>query len=523
MTLRFQGTPFRPLSVIIAIVAAIASAISVLTIAHAQADDRPEITVRLQFARAGGVYDPHRWRYTSDSFVNRSVFNTLVRMRPGTGGGELQPDLAERWELSDDGLVYTFHIRPNVQFQRGYGELTVDDVMFSFQRQIDDSTTSWHALMGNIAGIAALDDSTVQITLNEPQPSFIRVVVAGRPGFIVSRQAVEELGSAFADTPVGTGPFALDELNASGEVLLSSHDDYYGGMPAASSVRFVHIGEEAIVQSALESGEVHIAYTRGNPEVAQALLTSPNVNAETVVEYYNLMQIQMSPYFEPAQNVLVRRALAHAVNKDFIPALLPGLDQPADVMRPPQVAGGTDDVPTYPYDPTRARELLAEAGYPNGFTLRLMFQMREPETSLAQLLAESWQAIGINVVIEGADAVTAFDRRDAGDFDVTFSATSRFGDPDLFFSDVFHTDSIPPGGSNFFHFDGADDLIVAARLETDADRRDALYHELQRQLMDELPIIPLMYRAYVAAWRSPVAGLVPDTTLEFWLETVEIE
>ncbi|HEX7039601.1 MAG TPA: ABC transporter substrate-binding protein [Trueperaceae bacterium] len=505
-----------------ALLAALAALAGMWLAAGASAQEsRPDIRVRLQFARPGGVYDPAYWRYTSDSFVNRSIFNSLVRMVPGTGGGELAPDLAESWEVSEDGTVYTFHLRQGVQFHGGYGEMTADDVVFTFQRQLDDPESSWYSLLTGITSVEAVDDYTVRITLSEPQPSFLRNVIAYRPGLIVSRAAVEERGEAFAQQPIGTGPYSFVELNENDEVVLAANDEYYMGPPDFASVTFVHVGEETVVAAALESGELDAAYTRGNPEVAQQLLNSDTIEAVTVVEYYNLMQVQFGPGYEPVQDVRVRQALAHAIDKSLITSFLPGLDQPADVMRPSQVAGGTDDVPTYPFDPERARQLLTEAGYPNGFDMTLMFQMREPETTIAQILAESWQAIGVNVTLEGLDATTAFDRRESGDFDVTFSATSRFGDPDLFFTDVFHSESIPPNGSNFFHYDGADELIEQARGELDEERREQLYHELQAKLMEELPIIPILYRAYVAAWREPVANLTPDTTIEFWAETLE--
>src|SRR5690606_35820963 len=203
----------------------------------------------------------------------------------------------------------------------------------------------------------------------EPQPSFLRNVIAYRPGLIVSRAAVEERGEAFAQQPIGTGPYSFVELNENDEVVLAANDEYYMGPPDFASVTFVHVGEETVVAAALESGELDAAYTRGNPEVAQQLLNSDTIEAVTVVEYYNLMQVQFGPGYEPVQDVRVRQALAHAIDKSLITSFLPGLDQPADVMRPSQVAGGTDDVPTYPFDPERARQLLTEAGYPNGFDM----------------------------------------------------------------------------------------------------------------------------------------------------------
>ncbi len=518
---RYRWTSFSKRLKVALLAFTVLGSFAFLSLASAQDASREDIRVRLQFARPGGVYDPAYWRYTSDSFVNRTVFNTLVRMVPGTGGGELAPDLAESWEISEDGTVYTFHLRRGVQFHEDYGEMTADDVVFTFQRQLNDSQSSWYALLAGVESVVSLDDYTVQMTLAQPQPSFLRNVIAYRPGFVVSQAAVEERGGEFQMRPIGTGPYSFVEQNQNDEVVLAAHDGYYLGAPPFASLTFVHVGEEAVVAAALESGELDVAYTRGNPEVAQSLLNHSVIRAVTVVEHYNLMQVQFSPYFEPAADVRVRQALAHAIDKNLITAFLPGLDQPADVMRPSQVAGGSDDVTTYPYDPNRARELLAEAGYPNGFAMTLMFQMREPETTIAQILGESWSAIGVNVRIEGLDATTAFDNRESGDFDVTFSATSRFGDPDLFFTDVFHTASTPPNGSNFFHYQGVDDLIEAARGELDPERRDQLYVELQEILMNDLPIIPILYRAYVAAWRDPVTDMTPDTTLEFWGESIK--
>lgn len=503
---------------LLALVALLAVGAFALTTASAQSNDtRPAIRIRLQFARPGGIYDPAYWKYSSDSFVNRSIFNSLVRMVPGSGGKQLAPDLATSWDVSSDGLTYTFHLRHGVQFQKGFGEMKASDVVFTFQRQLDDPKASWGALLTNIASVKALDDYTVQFVLKAPQPSFIRNAIAYRPGLIVSKAAVEKYGDSFRTHPIGTGAYTFEQLTSNNEVVLSSNDSYYAGEPPFSKITFVPVSDESTVAAALQSGELDIAYTRGNPEVAQELLNSKTISAKRVIEFYNLMQVQMSPNFKPTQNVLVRRALAYAMNKPQIKQLEPGLSEPAAVMRPPEVLGGTTDVPTYPYDPTKAKQLLEQAGYPNGFDMELMFQMREPEATIAQWLAQQWQAIGIKVQLKGLDSTTAFDRRKSGNFDVTFSATSRPGDPDLFFTDVFASD----GGSNFFHYTGADALIKQARNETDETKRMAMYGQLQAKLMTELPIIPILYRAYVAAWRPPVASFQPDTTVEFWADTIK--
>ncbi len=492
-------------------------------VGFAQQDTRPALRVRLQFARAGGIFDPARWRYTSDWFVYPDVFNWLLRWKPGPDPKELEPDLAEKWTASPDGLVYTFTLRKGVQFHAGFGEVTAEDVVFSYQRQIDDPKMSFREAMGNIKSVEALDKYTVRITLKERDGSFLWTIVSYRPGLIVSKKAVAQLGDAFVKKPVGTGPFEFVELTPQGQIVLKAHDAYFRGKPPVRQLTFLHIDDENTAAAALRRGEVQVIWTRGNPEVVKVLREDPKIRVERVIEYYNLFQVQFSFKFKPAQDVRVRRALAHAIDRRVIAKALPGLDEMADVMRPPQLFGGTTDVPTYPFDPVRARQLLSEAGYPNGFPLTIMVQKREPETTVAEILASQWQAAGLNVRLQVLDPTAAFDLRDRGDFDVTMSATSRPGDPHLFFWDVFHSDAVPTYGSNFFHYRDADALIDAGRLTIDEARRAQIYRALQGKLMTDLPIIPLLYRAYVLAMTAPVKTMTPGAFNMFWGETIVIQ
>ncbi|MDR7452500.1 MAG: ABC transporter substrate-binding protein [Armatimonadota bacterium] len=491
----------------------------------AQPDPRPALRARLQFARPGGIYDPAQWRYTSDWFVYPNVFNWLVRWKPGPDPKELEPDLAERWTASADGLVYTFTLRRGVQFHKGLGELTAEDVVFSFERQMKDPKKSFYEALANIKAVEAVDRNTVRITLKERDGSFLWTVVSYRPGLIVSRRAVQQLGDvAFARSPVGTGPFEFVELTGRGEVVVRAHDGYFRGKPTVRQITFVHVGDENAAAAALRSGDLHIIWTRGNPEVVRTLRADRAVRTVRVIEYYNLFQVQFGPTFRPVQDVRVRRALAHAIDRRAIAAALPGLDEMAMVMRPPQLFGGTTDVPTYPFDLARARALLREAGYPNGFPLTLMVQKREPETTVAEILAAQWQAAGLDVKIEVIDPTAAFDRREKGTFDVTISATARPGDPHLFFWDVFHSDAAPPYGSNFFRYKDkdVDALIDAGRITVDERRREQIYVALQKKLMTDLPIIPLFYRHYELAYRDPVRAMTPGAFSMFWGETIRV-
>ncbi len=499
-----------------------ASLLVVLTLpfASAQADlaSRPDIRARLHFAVAGGVYDPALWRYTSDQFVLPNLYSWLVRWVPGSGGYELEPDLAERWVISEDGLTYTFHLREGVQFHHGYGELTAEDVVFTFTRQMEDESMSYYSALEEISGIRAIDDQTVEITLDVPNMAFLSTIIGHIPGYIVSKRAVEELGEAFAMRPVGTGPFQFIELTSGGEVVLESFDDYWRGPRPIRRLTFAHVGEEQIAVAALRSNELQIIWTRGNPEAVAALEADPDIQTETISRPTSVRHVAFNPNFEPAQNVLVRRALSHAIDRDLIRLALPGLEVPADVF----FALDTQEVTSHAFDPDLARALLAEAGYPNGFSVTIMFQSRSPEDILAEIVRSAWEDIGLDAQLEAMEATAAHDRRNSFDFDVTILSVGRPADPDLLFRDFFLSTSRPPGASNYFGYDAIDDLILEGRRISDPVRRSQIYHEAHEQVMRDLPIIPLSFQAFTVAWRAPVTGMAHGQNNNFWGETIEI-
>lgn len=495
-------------------------AAAVVSTAQAQSDnDRPNVRARLQFASPGGIYDPAYWRYTSDWFVYPNLYNWLVRWVPGSGGYQLEPDLAESYEVSDDGLTYTFHLREGVQFHKGYGELTADDVVFSFTRQIEDEEASFRSNLASVTRVEAIDDLTVEIELAAPDAAFLATTIAYRPGIIVSRAAVEELGADFASNPVGTGAFEFVELSGSDEVVLEAFDDYFRGPPEVGRLTFAHIGEEQVAVAAIQSNEFQVIWTRGNPEAAAALEADDELQTETIIRPDSVRHIAISPNFEPTQDVLVRRALSHAIDRNLIRQALPGLEVPADVV----FDADDQEVTTYGYDPDRARELLEEAGYGDGFAVSVMFQMRSPEDILAEIVRSAWEEIGLSVQLEGMEATAAFDRRNSLDFDVTVTSVGRPADPDLLFSDLFYSEALPPGGSNYFAYEAIDDLILEGQQVSDPERRSEIYHEAHEQVMQDLPIIPLSYQAFTAAFRSPVAGMEHGKNNNFWGETIEIE
>src|SRR5690606_31461184 len=329
-----------------------------------------------------------------------------------------------------------------------------------------------------------------QITLAQPSASFLATIVAYRPGLVVSKRAIEELGEDFNTSPIGTGAFGFEERTASDEIVLVSNDAYLRGPPEVAKLTFAHIGEEQVAVAALQRDEFQIIWTRGNPEAITALQADPEISVEVNTVPSSVRHIAFSPNFEPTRDPEVRRALAYALDKTLIEQALPNLEVPAHVV----YFDDPGEVPTYDYDPELAREMLAAAGYPDGFAVTIMFQTRPPEAILAELVAASWEAIGLDVTLEGIDAVSAFDRRNALDFEVHTTSVGR-PDPDLLFTSLFLSTSLPPGGSNYIGYDAIDDLILAARRTNDPQERNDLYNQAHRQVMIDLPIIPLSYQA----------------------------
>jgi len=509
-------------AVAVAAIVALGAALSAAPAAWPQADTRPELRVRLQFASPGGIYDPARWQYTSDWFVYPSLFNWLVRWTPGTAGSQLEPDLAERWTVSSDGLVYTFFLRKGVQFPRGFGELQADDVVFSFRRQMTDPKLSFHEDLGDVAQVDAVDRATVRIRLRQPNAAFLPAVVAYRPGVIVSKRAVEQLGDAFSRNPVGTGPFVFAQLDSGRRVAVAANDQYFRGRPPVRRIIFEHIPDEIVAAEALIRGEFQIIWTRGNPEAVTLLKRASGITLQQNVVYDSLRHIAMNPSFRPTQDVRVRQALSYAINRQQIEAAEPALELPTDLVRSNRLFGGSANVPRYPYNPAKARQLLAEAGYPNGFAVRILFQTRSPEDIIANIVQSNWRAVGIDASLQPAEPTAAFDQRNHFNFEVTVTSVGRPGDPDLYFSDLFLSTAKPPGGSNYFGYRGVDGLLLAARRELDRAKRQQLYDQVDTKLMTDLPIIPLSLQIFTAAWRAPVASVISGTNNNFLSDTIKI-
>ena len=276
--------------------------------------------------KAEGVsLDPAKTTTMEDYMVMENVFGSLFRFK--TDSFDLRPDLATDYQMSSDGKAYTFKLRQGVQWHKGYGEFTAEDVEFTINRVKNPETKSPYARnFANVAKVEVLGKYEVKIHLKEPEATFLQNLTVTRPcsGLIVSKQAVTKLGDAHGSQPIGTGPFVFQEAVPREKIVLTANPNYYEGAPKLRKITFVPVADETTALMALESGDVHITQIE-NVRLLQKyqnheklnVITGPRISVHMV-----LMNTKKAPF----NNVKVRQAMAYAINtEEIINGIFPAL------------------------------------------------------------------------------------------------------------------------------------------------------------------------------------------------------
>jgi peptide/nickel transport system substrate-binding protein len=411
---------------------------------------------------------------------------------------EVEPDLAESWTVSDDGTVWTFKLRQGVQFHKGYGELTSEDVKYSFERQMRrDRGMRFAKNLDVIQDITVVDPYTVRITLKQFDPVFPLRMAGYQQGYIVSQKAALEFGDQFGWNPVGTGPFYFHRHLPREKIIFRAFKKYYGGRPAIDEIHWFDVPEDATKLIGLEKGTFDIV--------------SPNIVTADVKEQVAAMDAvldergpggQFRFYFNytkpPFDDIRVRRAFMHAIDRQaIVDTLWPdGLGTVASSPLPPGYFGHLAvEIPAY--DPELARQLLAEAGYPGGLTIHDYFITKSyGYPKIMTMVQEQLKRVGVDVQLQLIEHPTYHRniRNNLNPF-VLYGGT-RLTDGDVMLSLFFHSDEAPDPatgnkGTNFAHYRGIDDLLEEGRRTRDSEQRAALYHEAQRRIMDDAVCLPI--------------------------------
>jgi ABC-type transport system substrate-binding protein len=476
----------------------------------------------LVFARSGDSVglDPARETDGESFYGSTQIFDNLVEFVPGTT--EIQPALAESWDISDDNLVFTFHLREGVKFHDGT-DFNADAVKFSFDRQyVEDHPYNdlgpwqyWGYMdMSSIVDrIEVVDDYTVKFYLQRVEAPFLANLAMDFAA-IVSPTAVEEYGAEFKNNPVGTGPFQFVSWTKDDNIVLDANKDYWGEGPYIDRLILRVIPDATARFLALQNGEVDVI---DFPAADDLELMEEDSNIELIQQPgLNVGYLAMNTDKEPFDNKLVRQAMNYAVDRQsIIDAVYGSAGQVAKNPLPPTMWGYNDEIEPYPYDPERARELLAEAGYPDGFTTDMwampVARPYNPNARrIAEIIQQNFADVGVESEIVSYDWGTYLDRVDAGDHMTGMLGwTGDNGDPDNFLFVLLSIPAANAGGNiAFWRNEEFNDLIVEAKQTFDQERRTELYEEAQVIFHEEAPWVPLAHSVVTVPVRDNVRNFV---------------
>jgi len=438
--------------------------------------------------------DAHRASATNDKGVVSWLFNGLVRFRPGSADPKsLEPDLAERWETSADGKVWTFFLRKGVKFHGDWGVLGADDVIYSLQRSADPKRSTFSSDFAAIEKLEKVDEHAVRITLKYRDVNFLGRISNYHGGNIVSRKAAEELGDKFGTKPVGTGPFAFVEQVTQQYVKLAAHPGYFRGKPKIDAIMVRNIPSDSARELAFSAGELDLMY--GKRE--QRWVDAARRRAGSVVEVFQpgeFRTLHLNRTMAPLDDVRVRRAVAAAVNVDDLVRYVGKDVGPKGCSVVPSGYLGEDCTTTYSFDLAKAKALLAEAGHKDGITIKSIVSNVSAQQPIMEIVQAQLAKAGIKLEMQVVDHPTyqSQSRKDLSA--IVFYGAARFPVADTYLSEFYHSRAIvgtPTAVTNFSHCTVADAEIEQARNAPDAAAQAALWKEAQRKIMDDVCAIPL--------------------------------
>lgn len=440
------------------------------------------------------------------------LFDNLTQFDPD---GRLVPGIAERWEVDSSGAVYTFHLRRDAAFHDG-ARITAGTVRTSFRRVLSlarkgSRTWTLTPIRGaasfaageadDVEGLAAPDDSTLVITLEEPLNIFPKLLAMP-----ASAVVPESTWADFGERPLGSGPWRFVRWSHDDALLLAANEAYWGGRPLSDTLR-VRIIPEPLTQAAeFEFGqlavvEVPFSETRRWEEEHRAeLQRRPALRA---------LYVAINTRRGPLQDVRVRRAMNLGVDVEtMLRTIMAGRGVRAAGAIPPGLDGYDSTRTPYPHDAAAARALLAEAGYPDGITLKLWRTQRAELARVAQSIQQSLAQAGVTIEIVERDASSARAASSKGEADLFLTDWyADYPDPESFNYPTFYSKNAGSGGNRAFYSDPVTDrMILLARRTPDPALKDSLSRAIDQRIFDAAPWIFLWFPLDLWAERADVSG-----------------
>ena len=477
----------------------------------------------------GGVFLPYFYDNGWDGNAVQPIFSTLVTV---DDSGNPVPDLAEKWDISSDGLTYTYDLRPGLKFSDG-SPLTADDVAFTLTLLNDPAYAAGNVDFSNIvikgtdeykngsatsiSGIKVIDPTTIQITTEKLNP--LSLTTLG--GMVLSKayygkdyqKGKLDYLKALYSKPMGDGPYQLDQYVNGQEVRYNANPYYYGGKPAIDHLIF-KVTSTATSLQMFQAGETDFDGFSTDQDTLDQLkeLGFANIRIRTVPDYGFIYINNKKPYLG---DTAVRQALIYGLNRQqIVDVKYKGYGEVANVFGAPTLWSYTEDgVTKYDYDPEKAKQLLAGAGWKagsdgilekGGQKLKLSYLTTKPDDQIIPIAKENYTALGIDFVPEVLDANTMFDRLYKGDYDLLSVRSNGLVDPN---DAVFEFASTDPNINVSGYSNPTVTKLVQQGISTfDQAQRQAVYTQLYQELSKDPPVILIDYRKSISAWNDRIEG-----------------
>ena len=464
--------------------------------------------------------DPAHTTDTESATIVFRMFEGLVELEPATL--EIIPAIAEHWEISEDGLVYTFHLKSDVTFHNGR-PVTSADFVYSFERVLTPSNASERSwvlapikgadamLAGeseHLAGIETPDDYTVILTLEQPFAPFLSYICM-EAGRVIARESVD--GEQF--TPIGTGPYRFISWQHDIRISLEAYDGYHGPQPEIKRVDYEVVPDVGVAFQKFVAGELDLVTEI--PPGQLKLITERYPESVKVWPYIRIEYIGFNHTRPPFKgNRKLRQAFSWAVDRErIVDDLYEGAAVPANAILPPGMPGRDESIEGFGYNLEKAAELLAEAGYPGGEglpELTLWYNNNEMHQQNVQYIQSTLKKIGVDIRLRSLDWPAYLKACASHEPDMyRLGWVADIPDPDNFLYILLHTDQIgPPGNYSGYSNPEFDRITSEARTVPDHEKRMEMYREADRIATEDACWIHLMYSSQRILFNADYDGLI---------------
>jgi peptide/nickel transport system substrate-binding protein len=483
----------------------------------AGATPTPGGTMRFARAEDSTNFDPIILPLNVDIWIVTSVYEQLVRV--AANGVDLEPALAASWDISPDGLTYTFHLRPGVKFSDG-SDLKASDVLYSLNRARNEPSQVWTFTLVAVKDVAAPDDATVVITLNQPWAPFLADIAMFNSSVIPETWAKGN-EARLATEMLGTGPFMLAEWKKEEYLRLTKNPYYWEeGLPLLDEITVAKVPDDNNRILQLQGGEIDAMYDVPFSRAAE-LDADPNLQVLKFPSSFT-QYVVLNHKVEPLDDVNVRLALNYATDKDaIVQVVLFGNGEPATTFMPKDMLFWNDQLPGFPFDLAKAKDYLAKSKAPNGFTLEVILLGGVVEfEQLGATLKDMWGQIGVTVNLSPLDQSVYYSTWT----DETYQADIIYWTNDIVDPDEVATTAVVPEGQNAFHTSWhnqeAIDLTVSGRAELDPEKRKQIYDRIQEIYNQDAPVVLVDYKPLLNAVSNKVHDFVQPPTGQWnWKRT----